>query len=174
MPGHRPRPAPQGFTLLELVVVILIISVLFLVAVPRYMQLQREARIAAMKTLHGNIHTAAALARTRCTLDLAADAPPGPVDCRATPSRVQMQDVAVAMVHHSPTAAADGIDLAAQIVLSAEGLFVPPGGEGGALPGATRTWRAAGADSPGQCQVKYTAPSAPGSEPTVTIDTSGC
>ena len=52
---------PRGFTLIELVVVIALLSILAAFAIPRYAGLEREARSAAILGISGSIRSGAAL-----------------------------------------------------------------------------------------------------------------
>jgi MSHA pilin protein MshA len=56
----------RGFTLIELVVVIVILGILAAFAVPRFMGMEGEARAATVKNLGGSLRSAAALARAKC------------------------------------------------------------------------------------------------------------
>ena len=55
-----------GFTLVELIVVIVILGILAAVAVPRFMGLETEARVAAVKSLGGTLKSAANMAHAVC------------------------------------------------------------------------------------------------------------
>lgn len=55
----------QGFTLIELIVVIVILGILAATAVPRFVDLQSDARAAVMKGIAGSMNSAKELVRAR-------------------------------------------------------------------------------------------------------------
>jgi MSHA pilin protein MshA len=151
-----------GFTLIELIIVITIIGILAAVALPRFINMQRDARVSKAQAVYGAIKSAGSLAKARCELDLSQGLAG---QCTSTGGQVNMEGVNVAMVNRYPAGSAIGIDMAAQLT-AAEGLTIT-----GTNP---RVFQVVGASTPATCQIAYTESAAPGNAPSIVIDTTGC
>jgi MSHA pilin protein MshA len=86
--------AARGFTLIELVVVIVILGILAAFAVPRFMGLERQARISSLQALNGSVRSAAALAHSVWLVD------------GTSPATISVEGTSVAMTNGYPDAAA--------------------------------------------------------------------
>lgn len=159
---HKPS-RQAGFTLIELIVVIVVLAILAATALPRFANLQVQARVAKLNGALGAIKGGAALAHAACL----ASTP----QCTATQA---MEGVNVTMIHTYPTANAAGIITAAGLntgPTSTDG-FDTQGG--GAAAGQSITVMVLG-NEPANCSFTYTAPVAANQSPTFgVLVTSGC
>lgn len=166
------RKQQTGFTIIELVIVITIIAILAAIALPKYVTMQADARLAKMNAIRGALSSAAALARARCELDLVAT-PAGP--CTAVGGTANMDGTAIAMVNRYPQAllppglgilAAINMAPGATIATAVDGVFATGGG---AAAGSTLTITPVGATTPASCTITYTSPAA-NAAPVITLN----
>ena len=139
--------ASKGFTLIELVVVITILGILAAFAIPRFANLEVEARIAAVQGLGGSVRSAATLAHS---LSLAQGIAPD--------ADVIMEGQTITMAERYPEDAAI-VDALVDITgfTFAGGVFTKDG-----------------AASATECTVTYAEPAAAGNAPSITVNVDDC
>ncbi len=166
---QRSAHQQAGFTLVELVTVILILGVLAAVALPKYADLQGKAREAKVKTVAGSVKSAAGLAKAAALVTLGSCS-------AATTASVTMEGSAIALNHCYPQALgnfAGGI-LAASNVVASDGWVVSSTNGGGSAVNTTVTIELSDAATPASCMVSYTSPSAANMPATVSTVVTGC
>lgn len=152
-----------GFTLIELIVVITIVAILAATALPRFVSLQTDARIAKANAILGALRSASALAHSSCLLDMARN-PVGA--CTQTgASTTAMDGLAVNMISQYPTANALGIVAAAQLT-AADGLTISAGGAAAATAITFDIIGGTGAT----CRVTYTSGAAFAAGPPIVVN----
>lgn len=131
-----------GFTLVELIVVIVILGILAAVALPKFMGLEREARIAAVRSMGGTMLSAANMAHGVCMAQSCTDGGAG----------ITIAGQTIVFANGYPTNAS--IDLLLQ---SYEGFETNVAGNRMTKSGAATT----------NCWVEYNQPAAAGLPPTI-------
>jgi MSHA pilin protein MshA len=96
----------NGFTLIELVIVIIVLGILAATAVPKFLNLQDDAKVSAMKGLESALHSAANIVYSKAAIDGFET---------VSDSAVSDAGTTIQIVYGYPKASADGIGKAVEL-----------------------------------------------------------
>jgi MSHA pilin protein MshA len=144
----------KGFTLIELVIVIVILGILAAVAIPKYVNLQKEARSAVVNGMTGGLKSARLVAKAKYMAvgDMALNT-------------VDMDGTAVTVIPGAGVPTADQTGIVSALTDTA-GFVVTPAG---VSPNSTVTFWPTNSVGNATCGTVYSGPTG-----TVTSDTTGC
>lgn len=151
------RIQQSGFTLIELIMVIVIVGILAAVALPRFADLQGDARHAKGQALVGSIRSASAVAHATALARNATGAT----------STITMEGATINMVYGYPAATALGIIAAANIDATRDNVTITAGADPATDP---ITVDINGAGTLANCRISYTAAASASTQPVISFN----
>lgn len=141
----------KGFTLIELVVVIVILGILAVTAAPKFIDLTGDARKSVVQGLQGSLNSATDMAHAKALVS------------GQTTGAISVAGTTITLVNGWPSTATINnlIDLDSDADI-------------GEVSGAAGTFRYTTATTPAECQVVYTETSDANTKPSIVPTVTGC
>ncbi|KXI29007.1 prepilin-type N-terminal cleavage/methylation domain-containing protein [Paraglaciecola hydrolytica] len=149
-----------GFTLIELIIVIVILGILSVVAAPKFIDISSDARISVLESFEGSMRTASNLVNLKAIMA-------GKTDCATNPT-IQVGTESVTLRCGYPCPHPNGIAK----TVSFDDSFVWVGGNCSGQLGSIDV-RLNDAPDPANCKIRYTSARSTRA-PTFTLTTTGC
>lgn len=171
--SRRAQSKPNGFTLIELVVVIIILGVLAVVAAPKFISLKSDAYASAMQGVAAAISSGKTMVYSACVISTSCDetAAAGTGNGLGNSITVQGQSITLAfgyprhtkagiarMINIADTSDGGEFELTTYTSSNRDGLRIRPDADYDA----------------NECEIRYSQPSAAGEQPLVVVDIDDC